>query len=120
MAEIHAKKIDEKKMANLLQKDVVIKGEVHFAGSALIRGKVQGGLDSKSELIIEKNAEIGGNIQVSRLQIHGSITGNIHSTESVYIENSARVTGDISTPNLHIDSGSFFEGRSIMNGKLNS
>ncbi len=118
MAEIHAKKIDEKKFSSLLQKDVIIKGEIHFPKNALIKGRIQGSLESEAEIIVDKNAKIRGNIQASRLQIQGSIIGNIYCSQDVKIEHSARITGDISTPNLNIEPGSFFEGRSIMSSRL--
>ncbi len=114
MAEIHSKKIDEKKFSNLLQQDVVIKGEVHFPENVLIKGKIQGSLESQSEIILEKNSEIRGNIKANRIRVQGVIIGDLHCSQDVRIENSARVTGDINTPKLNIEPGSFFEGRSIM------
>ncbi|WGK68851.1 polymer-forming cytoskeletal protein [Candidatus Haliotispira prima] len=117
MAEIHAKRIDEKKFSSLLQKDIAIKGEIYFPENVLIKGKIEGSLESRSEVVIDKHAEIQGNIQASHLQIQGSITGDIHCSQDVKIEQSARVTGDINTPNLNIEPGSFFEGRSIMNSE---
>ena len=120
MAEIHARKIDEKKFFSLLQKDVSIKGEVHFPENALIKGKIQGSLESQSEIIVDKQAEIHGNIQASRIYVQGSIIGDIACTHSVCIEQKAHVIGDISTPDLNIKPGSFFEGKSIMNNKSHS
>ena len=115
MAEIHAKKIDERKFSSLLQKDMVIRGELHFPEGVLIKGKVEGLLESEAEVVIDKNAEIRGNIHAALLQVQGTTVGDIHCTQEVKIAQSARVNGDISTPSLHIENGSFFEGRSIMN-----
>ena len=115
MAEIHAKKIDERKFSSLLQKDMVIKGELYFPEGVLIKGKIEGLLESKAEVVIDKNAEIRGNIRATLLQIQGTTVGDIHCTQEVKIAKSARVNGDISTPSLDIENGSFFEGRSIMN-----
>ncbi len=118
MAEIHARKIDEKKFSSLLQSDLGIKGEARFPESVLVKGSIEGYLESQDEIIVDKNAEIRGNIEAMHLQIQGNITGDIHCKQDVHIEQSARVTGDISTPNLNIEPGSFFEGRSTMNSTL--
>ena len=109
MNEIHAKKVDERKFANVLQSDVVVKGKISCAGNMLIKGKIEGSLKAEANVVLAKQAEMQGDLSSqSSLLIQGNITGNLYSPQNVSLEQDAHVKGDICTPKLDIEPGSFF------------
>lgn len=115
MAEIHSKKIDERKFASIIQKDLVINGDVCFTKDVLVKGKIVGELDCKEDLILMESSEVRGNISAAKVRLRGKVIGDVHSSSEVCLESMAHITGDVSTPKIQIESGCVFEGMSRMN-----
>jgi cytoskeletal protein CcmA (bactofilin family) len=87
-----------------------IRGELEFANSFRIDGRLEGTVRSKSELLIGESGEIEGEIEVARCVVGGTVRGVIRATASVVLHATAKVYADIHTPALVMEEGAFLEG----------
>ena len=76
-----------------------------------INGQVEGELCCTS-LIISRNAHIKGPIQAKELVVDGTVEGPVEGGH-VLLKSQAHVVGDIRHQSLAIESGAFFDGRSV-------
>ncbi len=104
--------IDEPK---ILDVSAEMQGSLCFKDPVFLKinGKFDGSLDVKGSLEIGQSADVRANINGDDIVIAGKVNGNIVA-KSIKLTASASLTGDIKTEVFAIDSGAFFEGRSIM------
>jgi len=91
-----------------------IRGELEFASSFRLDGRVEGTIRSKSELVVGEGGVVDGEIEVARCLIGGEVRGVLRATEQVVLNSSARVWADIHTPALVMEDGAFLEGKVAM------
>jgi len=87
-----------------------IKGDLHFAGPAVVGGQVQGTIASTDALEIGSEGIIDGNIQGVEVTVHGTVKGNVLATLTCRLGPTARVAGDVCAANLEIARGARFIG----------
>jgi cytoskeletal protein CcmA (bactofilin family) len=88
-----------------------IVGSVTAEGLVEVNGQVEGDLHCTS-LVVSPKAYITGGIQAERVVVNGKVQGPIHSRE-VVLKSHAVVVGDVEAESLSIESGAYFEGRSL-------
>jgi cytoskeletal protein CcmA (bactofilin family) len=97
-----------------------IVGSVTAEGLVEVNGQIEGELHCTS-LIISRKAQVTGTITAERVVVDGRVEGPIQGGE-VVLKSQAHVVGDIQHQSLAIDSGAYFEGRSVQargaNGQL--
>ena len=91
-----------------------IRGELEFASSFRLDGRVEGTIRSKSELVVGEGGVVDGEIEVARCLVGGEVRGVLRATEQVVLNSSARVWADIHTPALVMEDGAFLEGKVTM------
>lgn len=87
-------------------------GELSFSGTLRVDGDVHGSIKTTDLLIVGERATIHADIKAGEVQIHGSIFGNVEGNRRVEICSTGRLQGDVRTPQLVIEEGGSFEGRS--------
>lgn len=87
-----------------------IKGELRFAGPAVVGGQVQGMIESTDALEIGAEGVIDGNIHGVEVTIHGTVKGNVVATLACRLGPTARVAGDLCAATLEIAKGARFIG----------
>ena len=87
-----------------------LRGELEFATSFRLDGKLEGTVRSGSELVIGEEGLVEGEIQVARCLVGGQVRGTIRATEQVVLHASARVWADVEAPALVMEDGAFLEG----------
>lgn len=87
-----------------------ITGDLFFSGKAVIDSEIQGNIESNSELILEKNSQITGDICGQKVSIQGSVFGKIKASVLLTLKKGAFIKGDISCKRLIIEDGVVFEG----------
>ncbi len=87
-----------------------IRGELEFANSFRLDGRVEGTVRSRSELVVGKDGVVEGEIDVARCLVGGQVRGTIRAAEQVVLHASARVWADIHTAALVMEDGAFLEG----------
>ena len=88
-------------------KNAKIKGELHLSGTTHLASSVEGEIrmQEKSELILEHEANVKGDIYCHNLEVYGEVRGNINSTGLVTFHPTSRFSGKISAQKLMIKPG---------------
>jgi len=95
----------------------VIGGTIVSDATAIrVDGKVNGGIDTKGDLIIGPDAEVNGDISAFSLINSGTVIGNVNTTHRIEIEAGGKLIGDIETELIAIDETAIYQGRVVMRG----
>ena len=88
-----------------------VKGEVKLTCSIYIDGKIEGSLDSTSDITIGKSGCVVGNVFAKKVLVQGCLEGEIDA-DRVEILSEGVVKGTIISSELVIEANSSFEGES--------
>jgi cytoskeletal protein CcmA (bactofilin family) len=77
-------KIDEEYFDTVLDEDFKFEGTIRHNDSLIIKGVVNGKIESEKLLIIGPKAVINADIRVKNLQCFGCINGNVIIEEEAY------------------------------------
>lgn len=101
----------------LLGRGTEYEGKLSFEGCVRIDGKFRGQIWTPDILILGEGADVDAEIEVGTLIARGgSLRGNVIARDLVEIHAGARVLADVASPQLFIDKGAVFEGRTTMSG----
>jgi cytoskeletal protein CcmA (bactofilin family) len=100
-----------KNRGTVIAKGLKIVGTVTAEGLVEVNGRVDGELHCTS-LIISRGAHVAGTIAAGRVVVDGNVEGPIQGGD-VILKSKAHVVGDIHHQSLSIESGAFFDGRSV-------
>jgi cytoskeletal protein CcmA (bactofilin family) len=100
-----------KNRGTVIAKGLKIVGTVTAEGLVEVNGQVDGELHCTS-LIISRGAQVSGTIAAGRVVVDGRVEGPIQGGD-VILKSQAHVIGDIHHQSLSIESGAFFDGRSV-------
>ncbi len=92
----------------------VISGTLKFKNSFRLDGRVEGAVESSSELLIGEGGSVEGEITVATCRVGGEVRGTIRAGEQVVLHPTARVWAEIITPALVMEEGAFLEGKVTM------
>ena len=95
-----------------------IRGELEFAESFRLDGRVEGQVRSPAELVVGERGVVDGEIDVARCLVGGEVHGTIRASERVILHGTAKVWADIHTPALVMEDGALLEGRVVMGADL--
>ena len=101
-------------ITTLLGRGAAFEGKLTFEGTVRIDGRFKGEVFSEDTLVIGEGAIVEAQIDIGEVIIQGTVVGNIVAKRSIEIHAPGRVKGDLHTPQLQIDKGVVFEGRSFM------
>jgi excisionase family DNA binding protein len=79
-----------------------------------IKGKFEGTLEVKGNLIISETAFVNANIKCENIVISGRVKGDIEAESKIELTNRAVLEGNIKTPKLNIADGAIFQGNCMM------
>ena len=100
-----------KQRGTVIAKGLKIVGSVTAEGLVEVNGQIDGELHCTS-LVIARGAHVTGTVAAERVVVDGKVEGPIQGRE-VILKSQAHVVGDIHHQSLAIESGAFFDGRSI-------
>ncbi len=75
-----------------------------------INGRFEGDLDSRGNLVIDKDAVVMAGLSGDSITISGKVQGRITASKRLTFTSTAEVTGDVETPFLVVESGARFNG----------
>jgi cytoskeletal protein CcmA (bactofilin family) len=87
-------------------------GELQFSGTLRVDGEIHGSITTNDLLIVGEQATVHADIRAGEIQIFGSVFGNVESERRIEVYPTGHLKGDIRTPQLIIEEGGKFEGRS--------
>jgi len=100
-----------KQPRTVIAKGLKIVGSVTAEGLVEVNGQIDGELHCTS-LVIARGANINGIVIAEHVVVDGTVEGPIQGGE-VVLKSQAHVVGDIHHRSLAIESGAFFDGRSV-------
>ncbi len=89
-------------------------GELSFADTFRVDGKLSGKVTSTGDLIVGERGEVDGAVEVGRVYVSGTLKGTVKAATRIEITSGGRLIGDIEAPTLVIEEGGFYEGRCTM------
>ena len=102
---------ESRKEKTVIAKALKIVGSVTAEGLVEVNGQIDGELHGTS-LVISHGAEVAGTVTAERVVVDGKVEGPIQGGD-VVLKSKAHVIGDIQHQSLAIESGAFFDGRSV-------
>jgi cytoskeletal protein CcmA (bactofilin family) len=106
-----------KRRGTVIAEGLKIVGSVTAEGLVEVNGQIDGELRCTS-LIISRKAHVAGAVVAERVVVDGTVEGPIQGG-AVVLKSKAHVVGDIQHQTLAIESGAYFDGRSIQTGAAN-
>lgn len=104
----------EASSTTVIAADTVIRGEVTFANSAQVMGRVEGRISSPGHLVIGQGAECKASVQAGTLVVDGLVEGDVIATERLELNSSAMIKGDVIATKLVVSEGASFTGHCII------
>ena len=92
--------------------DTLFKGTLTGEDTLRVSGTVQGDIDCRRMVWVDRGGRVNGHITARRVIIEGEVTGDIQSAERVEIRSNGKMTGNIYAANITVDQGCFFDGES--------
>lgn len=110
-----------------IQIEGTVKGNVNINGDIFIKGNIEGDIKGKSVSInncningnitaesnisIDNNSVIEGNINADSVYLNGRINGDVDANEKIILKKSAVVFGNIRSCNISIEEGASLKGQ---------
>jgi len=94
----------------------VYQGRLSFQGAVRIDGSFSGEVLSEGSLIVGKDAQIEGMLNVGDLLLSGRFTGEVQAKRRVIIHKTGVLQGAVYTPALVTEEGALLDGQIIMQG----
>ena len=100
-----------RRRTTIIAEGLKIVGSVTAEGLVEVNGHIEGDLHCTS-LVISPKASIVGGVEADRIVVNGRVEGPIRGGE-VVLKAHAHVVGDIQHQTLAVESGAYFDGRSV-------
>jgi cytoskeletal protein CcmA (bactofilin family) len=95
----------------------VYQGRLSFQGAVRIDGSFSGEVLSDGSLIVGKDAEIEGILNVGELLLSGRFTGEVRAKRRVTIHKTGVLQGTAFAPAMVMEEGGLLDGQVVMQGK---
>ena len=90
--------------------ETTLQGNLRSAYGIRIMGSVEGDIESRGRVKIEKDGRVRGNITASDLIVNGQLEGDIEAAGQVELGPESRMAGNIKAAKIAIAEGCFFQG----------
>jgi cytoskeletal protein CcmA (bactofilin family) len=91
-----------------------IRGDLHFEDNFRVDGRIVGRIVSKGNLVVGKEGEVDGEVEVMNLYVFGTLRGKVKARKRVEISAGSKIFADIETETFDIADGAQFEGHCKM------
>jgi cytoskeletal protein CcmA (bactofilin family) len=98
----------------LIGKGSVFEGNLNVQHSLRIDGKLIGNIKSSDSIIVGKEGEVDGEVDVKNAVIGGKIKGKVIASGKITLESTSTFNGQLIAGKLVIDEGAVFDGTSQM------
>jgi len=102
------RKVESEAIASIIDKDMVITGEISFQGKTKINGSVTGNI-SGEHLIVSTGGTITGDIKVASFTCFGTLRGNVEAG-IVIARKECVIRGKITAGSLTVEPGAVLDG----------
>ena len=99
------------KMASLIANDMTLEGNITGGGELQVDGAIKG--DVRVERVtIGDGGHVDGGVYAEAVEVRGRVSGSI-TAKQVRLYGACHVEGDITHEQLAMETGAFFQGRSL-------
>ncbi len=106
--------LEDEAFDTIVEDDISFTGSIKIKKTFLIRGKVNGAIDSASDLVIDTNSVVNADINAERVLIRGKVKGNVIGRKLIFVTSSGSLEGDITTEKVVLEPGCNFVGKCSM------
>lgn len=110
--------VPETTAANVIGRGTVIEGNIIADGDLILEGTVRGDVTTKTKLVVGSGSIVEGNILAEHAEVAGRVRGTVQASGLLTIKATSVIDGDVITKNLNVESGSTFNGRFQVGGKV--
>jgi cytoskeletal protein CcmA (bactofilin family) len=103
------------RISTFIGADASFEGNLEFAGTIRVDGRVKGKITSKDgTVIVGEKAVVDADMVVGAAVIMGKLNGSIDAVERIEVFPPGRVGGDMQAPVISIEPGGIFNGTCTM------
>lgn len=102
-------KVENEAISSIIDKSMLITGEIQFKGKTRIDGKINGNITGE-HLILSKDGEITGDVKLSSFVCQGKYVGNIESA-ILTVKKGSSIKGKIIAGSLTVEPGASLDGQ---------
>ena len=106
--------MEDEAFDTIVESDISFTGNIKIKKSFMIRGKVNGSIDSVSDLVVDSDAVVNADIKAERVLIRGKVKGNVVGNKLIFVTASGSLDGDITTGKVVLEPGCTFTGKCTM------
>ena len=106
--------MEDEAFDTIVESDISFTGNIKIKKSFMIRGKVNGSIDSVSDLVVDSDAVVNADIKAERVLIRGKVKGNVVGNKLIFVTASGSLDGDITTGKVVLEPGCNFSGKCTM------
>lgn len=89
---------------SIIDRDLVVDGQISSKGSLVIRGKVTGSLTGE-KVVIADEGSVFAEVEVSSLTVGGTFEGEVRASKELIILSTGSVTGKVCCSSLTVENG---------------
>jgi cytoskeletal protein CcmA (bactofilin family) len=102
-------KVEGEAISSIIDKSMIVTGEIHFKGKTRIDGTVNGNVHGE-HLLLSKDGRINGDLTVSSFVCQGLLIGNIDA-KILTAKKGSNIRGKIIAVNLTVEPGASLDGQ---------
>ena len=106
--------LEDEAFDTIVEDDISFTGNIKIKKTFMIRGTVNGKIDSESDLVIDTGAVVNADISAERVLICGKVKGNVVGRKMIFVTSAGSLDGDISTSKVVLEPGCVFTGKCSM------
>jgi cytoskeletal protein CcmA (bactofilin family) len=101
-------KAEGEAISSIIDKSMLITGEITFKGKAMIDGSINGNIHGE-HLILSKSGRVTGDIHVTSFSCQGELQGNVKAT-MVIARKECAIRGKLEAGSLTVEPGALLDG----------
>ncbi len=101
-------KAEGEAISSIIDKSMLITGEITFKGKAMIDGSINGNIHGE-HLILSKSGKVTGDIQVTSFTCQGELQGNVKAS-IVVARKECAIRGKLEAGSLTVEPGALLDG----------
>lgn len=106
--------IEDETFATIVEKDIVFTGNIKMRKPVMVRGNINGKIETESDVVIDSCAVVNADINAARVLVRGKVRGDVFGENLVYVTASGALDGDVTTKKVVLEPGSEFSGKCVM------
>ena len=106
--------MEEDAFDTVMEDDISFTGNIKMKKTFMIRGTVNGNIESESDLVIDTGAVVNADIKAERVLVRGKVKGNVSGKKLIFVTSSGSLDGDIVTGKVVLEPGCSFSGKCTM------